>query len=409
MTIRYTCTGCGSVLKIKDEKAGTEGHCPKCKATFRVPDLPPPADDLESPSAMVTSPVEPVAEPASSELSSTEVAATDSVEIAAPVLKTEVEDAEPILRMDDDDFDSPPMLSLSSDEIDTPPTPAPQVKDTPVAKAEVKPAKKKSKSKADDDFDPAEFLSEGAPPPKWTPPSSSKPSDFGMGSLSMDAPPPPRSSDSMKSTKPTPAPGSTAAAAAAAWDSKMAAKQMQKAIKDSRAEAQSAREEAEKADRFDWQGFFREFGLKGLAGLAGIVLLTYGAYLMVDRVMGSGVRLPPLGYVSGTVTLDGTPLGGATVYFAPQISDNANSSKSSAIRPRTSMAVTDDSGHYRMIYIDRIEGVAVGECRVWISKINEKGKQLVTGEFNEMNLTIREVKSGNQKYDFAMTSPPGRR
>ncbi|MFO1002991.1 MAG: hypothetical protein U0936_21885 [Planctomycetaceae bacterium] len=37
MTIRYTCTGCESVLKIKDEKAGTKGKCPKCKVEFLVP------------------------------------------------------------------------------------------------------------------------------------------------------------------------------------------------------------------------------------------------------------------------------------------------------------------------------------------------------------------------------------
>jgi DNA-directed RNA polymerase subunit RPC12/RpoP len=37
MTIRYTCTECESVLKIKDEKAGTEGKCPRCKTKFLVP------------------------------------------------------------------------------------------------------------------------------------------------------------------------------------------------------------------------------------------------------------------------------------------------------------------------------------------------------------------------------------
>ena len=31
MTIRYTCGSCGSVLKIKDQLAGTPGKCPKCK------------------------------------------------------------------------------------------------------------------------------------------------------------------------------------------------------------------------------------------------------------------------------------------------------------------------------------------------------------------------------------------
>lgn len=44
MTIRYTCTGCESVLKIKDEKAGSKGKCPKCKLEFLVPN-PEEADD----------------------------------------------------------------------------------------------------------------------------------------------------------------------------------------------------------------------------------------------------------------------------------------------------------------------------------------------------------------------------
>ena len=42
MTIRFTCPGCESVLKIKDEKAGTDAKCPKCKRPFVVPQ---PEDD----------------------------------------------------------------------------------------------------------------------------------------------------------------------------------------------------------------------------------------------------------------------------------------------------------------------------------------------------------------------------
>lgn len=37
MTIRYQCDQCGSVLKIKDALAGTDGRCPKCKKAFVVP------------------------------------------------------------------------------------------------------------------------------------------------------------------------------------------------------------------------------------------------------------------------------------------------------------------------------------------------------------------------------------
>lgn len=39
MSIRVKCEQCGSVLKIKDELAGTDGKCPKCKTKFVVPSL----------------------------------------------------------------------------------------------------------------------------------------------------------------------------------------------------------------------------------------------------------------------------------------------------------------------------------------------------------------------------------
>lgn len=41
MTIRYKCEKCGSVLKIKDRLAGTDGKCPKCATGFRVPEASP--------------------------------------------------------------------------------------------------------------------------------------------------------------------------------------------------------------------------------------------------------------------------------------------------------------------------------------------------------------------------------
>ena len=37
MTIRYTCSECGAVLNIKDDLAGTQGHCPRCQVEFKVP------------------------------------------------------------------------------------------------------------------------------------------------------------------------------------------------------------------------------------------------------------------------------------------------------------------------------------------------------------------------------------
>lgn len=75
MTIRYTCTDCGSVLKIKDEKAGTQAKCPKCKTEFVVPTPDEPEDDgievesspEEAPIDLVDMPIELTPEVSASE------------------------------------------------------------------------------------------------------------------------------------------------------------------------------------------------------------------------------------------------------------------------------------------------------------------------------------------------------
>ncbi len=41
MSIRFECPDCGSVLKIKEALASTEGKCPKCKRPFTVPEASP--------------------------------------------------------------------------------------------------------------------------------------------------------------------------------------------------------------------------------------------------------------------------------------------------------------------------------------------------------------------------------
>ena len=53
MTIRYKCEECGSVLNIKDEKAGTQGRCPKCKAEFLIPSVEAAADASSDSSELV--------------------------------------------------------------------------------------------------------------------------------------------------------------------------------------------------------------------------------------------------------------------------------------------------------------------------------------------------------------------
>ena len=335
MTIRYTCPGCGSLLKIKDELAGTDGKCPKCKSEFVVPDPEPDVEAAEHETSRDVAPVE------------------------APVLAAE-----------------------------------------PVTKAAPKPAEKvasKSKKRVDADFDPAEFLmsdDEGSPAgdaipemPRSTP-------------ATWDS----RQSDEDRPSRPTKAPTSSGAGLETGPGfsaSAHAREMMKKAMDDTRLHAGDAPEKEERP-RFDWAGFFHEVGLKGVGGLLFGIVLTYGLYQFFDSMMGGRLKLPNLGYVTGTVKLDDKPLEGATVYFAPT---DAVIPGSKSERPRTSYGITDAAGHFSLVYIGTTTGVAVGKCRVWVDCVGPRG-QVVPAELSQANLTIRDVKPGRQEFSFDMKSTP---
>jgi hypothetical protein len=155
---------------------------------------------------------------------------------------------------------------------------------------------------------------------------------------------------------------------------------------------------------FDYSGMFRELGLKGGAAVVGLLVLCLGLYFAFDYMMGGGLKLPKLGYVTGSVTLDGRPLPGATVYFEP--AKDASVEKTKGERPRTSLGTTDDKGEYTMYYIEVTKGVTVGKCRVWLRCMNDKGQSIVPGDFSEANLLVKDVVPGNQKFDFSMKSQP---
>jgi len=174
---------------------------------------------------------------------------------------------------------------------------------------------------------------------------------------------------------------------------------MMKAMEESRLHAGDAPPD-EEVEKFDYAGFIREFGLKGGLGVVGVIVLSYGLYFLFDSMMGGRLKLPKLGYVTGTVKLDGAPLAGATVYFAPVDTAIADAKKE---RARTSFGITDEKGFYRLIYIDRIQGVAVGKCRVWLDLVGPKG-QVIPPDYTEAVMQVREVKSGSQEFHFEMSS-----
>lgn len=480
MSIHVTCGECGVALKIKEDRAGTKGRCPKCKAEFLVPAAGEASASDES--ALVK------AVPASA--SGMAVPATDEA-VATPHHKL-------ASVADDDDLDSAPRLSQIPDEDEAPqmaappatakrdveaapqkeravalaadtvsedlllPPPAddsdtqihtlddepaaPDEEDFPQAAAvaarspalqtEREPAnavdgnrksasppekngrgsdkKNNRRSRDDDDFDPMEVL--GDTPAAKSKPRSPKPvipstvddddemlmlgdddAEQAMTAKTPFQPPAPPKSSPSRAVKGEPEP----------WDHAKAAKQMMKAIRDTRdQEPETTRKD--QTSQIDYAGLFQEFGVKGLGGLAAVLVFAYCAYLVVNSAMGSKVKLPPLAAVSGTVTLDGKPLSGATVFFAPMAEAAGDSKKQ--VRPRTSIGLTDDEGRFTMRYLDNYMGVAVGRCRVWIEMRGPDGRSQVPPDHTEGAMNMKDIAAGQrQTFDFAMKSPPSRR
>lgn len=111
--------------------------------------------------------------------------------------------------------------------------------------------------------------------------------------------------------------------------------------------------------------------------------------------------LPPLGTVSGLVTLDGKPLPRAMITFVPL----------QAGRPST--AVSDDNGHYVLTYDSSHAGAAVGKHRVSVSTAvaaeydeNQKLvpgtgiKESVPGRYHSPSTLELEVSAGENTLDL---------
>ncbi len=188
-------------------------------------------------------------------------------------------------------------------------------------------------------------------------------------------------------------------------DRAQAARELRQALKDSALKAPEEKEKVRGGVGFDVTLLFSEIGIKGIGIFAGTLLFAVALYFLSYQMLVGGPRLPPLGQVAGTVTLDGAPFAGATVYFAPLEVDVESGGKRKLV-PRTSFAVSDDKGQYKLMYQEGIPGAAVGKCRVWIIMPPPQTAQ----EFSVGTANYKEVVSGkNPNIDFALTAPKKRR
>lgn len=104
---------------------------------------------------------------------------------------------------------------------------------------------------------------------------------------------------------------------------------------------------------------------------------------------------PPLGEVSGTVTLDGQPLPRALVTFVPIAGPG-----------RTSHAYTDSEGRYTLVYLRDIPGADVGQHVVRITTVSEefRGREQLPLRYHAQSTLIASVEPGSNTHDFPLTS-----
>jgi hypothetical protein len=140
-------------------------------------------------------------------------------------------------------------------------------------------------------------------------------------------------------------------------------------------------------------------------------LLSLGFVLILG--CSSGTKLAP---VSGTVTLNGKPLAGASVNFEPQSSGE----KKSLEAPLNSTGKTNDKGEYSLETIKGQKGAVVGKHKVYISLLKTQvgdgdarvprggwpTKDMVPIRYNEKSeLTIDVPSGGTDKANFELKSP----
>ena len=103
---------------------------------------------------------------------------------------------------------------------------------------------------------------------------------------------------------------------------------------------------------------------------------------------------PPMGDVSGTITMDGKPLAGVMVAFFPE-------------KGRPATAVADDQGHYVLRYTSDVSGSKVGPSTVHLTWETGVSGPPIPERYglNKSELTA-DVKPGDNVFDFSINSDP---
>ena len=107
---------------------------------------------------------------------------------------------------------------------------------------------------------------------------------------------------------------------------------------------------------------------------------------------GCGTDGPALGTVSGTVSLDGEPLEGATVIFQPEVG-------------KASFGKSDQEGHYDLRYSKDRKGAVVGHHVVEIRLAGDTTPvEPLPARYNTESELTADIKKGENQKDFPLHS-----
>ncbi len=105
---------------------------------------------------------------------------------------------------------------------------------------------------------------------------------------------------------------------------------------------------------------------------------------------------PPLGEVTGKVTLDGTPLEGVIVVFKPDSG-------------RVATGTTDAEGAYVLEYAYQVPGCKVGHCKVNMEwPLGTTKAKALDSKYTSASELTAEVKEGDNTINFDLKSPGGK-
>jgi len=116
--------------------------------------------------------------------------------------------------------------------------------------------------------------------------------------------------------------------------------------------------------------------------------------LLFVVITGCGKDGQQIAPVHGHVKLDGQPLANADVQFQPDGSQRPSSGR------------TDAEGRYELMYKRGQPGAMVGthKVRIWVSPEVVKHPPIIAARFDTKSELDREVKSGDNEFDFDVTT-----